>query len=151
MAAIAPGDRAPGTTRVAVLVLAPVRNDTEIEETVAALAREPGAAVAVVPIGLNDNTRRGVLIASASRHQLPLIGGPLFAREGGLISLWNDPVDQYAHAASYIDRILKGASPADLPVQQPTKVELVINLKTAKALGLTVPVSLLARADEAIE
>jgi putative ABC transport system substrate-binding protein len=92
-----------------------------------------------------------VIIASAARHRLPLIGTPDFPRAGGLISYWYDPVELHAQAASYIDRILKGASPADLPVQQPTKYSLFINLKTAKALGLTVPPSMLDLADEVIE
>jgi putative ABC transport system substrate-binding protein len=96
-------------------------------------------------------THSGVISGSAARHSLPLIGTKEFPRAGGLMSYWFDPVDVYAQAASYIDRILKGASPADLPAQQPTKYSLVINLKTAKALGLTVPQTILAGADEVIE
>jgi putative ABC transport system substrate-binding protein len=93
-----------------------------------------------------------VIIAAAARHRLPLIGaGELFPRSGGLLSYWFDQVEVHVQAASYIDRILKGTSPADLPVQEPTKYSLVINLKTAKALGLTIPPSVLARADEVIE
>jgi putative ABC transport system substrate-binding protein len=92
-----------------------------------------------------------VIIAAAARHRLPLIGTRDFTEAGGLISYIFDPVDLHAQAASYIDRILKGASPADLPVQQPTKYSLTINLKTAKALGLTVPPSMLDLADEVIE
>ncbi len=96
-------------------------------------------------------THRDAIVAAAARHGLPSIGGTGFSAAGGLMSYWFDAIDLHAQAASYIDRILKGASPADLPVQYPTKFSLVINLKTAKALGLTVPQSLLQRADEVIE
>jgi putative tryptophan/tyrosine transport system substrate-binding protein len=92
-----------------------------------------------------------VISAAATRHKLPLIGPPPLVRAGGLISYFFDIVDVHVQAASYIDRILKGASPADLPVQQPTKYSLIINLKTAKALGFTVPPSMLDLADEVIE
>jgi putative tryptophan/tyrosine transport system substrate-binding protein len=92
-----------------------------------------------------------VIIAAANRHRLPLIGPIEVPRAGGLMSYRFDPVDQHAQAASYIDRILRGASPADLPVQQPTKYSLIINLKTAKALGLTIPDRILDIADEVIE
>jgi len=93
-----------------------------------------------------------VIIAAAVEHGLPLIGATeVFPRVGGLMSYWFDTIDVHAEAASYIDRILKGESPADLPVQRPTKFSLVINLKTAKALGLTVPPSMLDLADEVIE
>jgi putative ABC transport system substrate-binding protein len=103
-----------------------------------------------LPGAFND-AHREVIAAAAVRHRLPLIGAYAIPRVGGLISYWFDTADLFVQAASYIDRILKGASPADLPVQQPTKYALIINLKTAKALGLTVPQSLLARADEVIE
>ena len=88
---------------------------------------------------------------AAARHRLPDIGTPNFPRAGGLMSYSFDPADLHAQAASYIDRILKGASPADLPVQQPTKYSLIINLKTAKALGLTISPGVLDLADEVIE
>jgi putative ABC transport system substrate-binding protein len=95
---------------------------------------------------------RDLIITLAARHQLPAVYPlPYFARSGGLISYGPDSIDPYRRAAGYVDRILKGEKPADLPVQAPTKYELTINLKTAKALGLDVPTTLLARADEVIE
>ena len=95
---------------------------------------------------------RKLIIAMAARHRLPAVYAfPFFAREGGLISYGVDLPDQYRQAASYADRILRGEKPADLPVQQPTKFELVVNLATAKALGLSLPPGLLSIADELIE
>jgi putative ABC transport system substrate-binding protein len=91
------------------------------------------------------------MITAATRHGLPGIGTPDFPRGGGLMSYSFDTVDVHAQAAAYIDRILRGANPAELPVQQPTKYSLIINLKTAEAIGLTVPRDLLAMADEVIE
>jgi putative tryptophan/tyrosine transport system substrate-binding protein len=132
------------------VTIAPVHDDAEIEEAIATQAREPGGGLISVPDSFNS-THRDVIIAAASRHRLPLIATPDFPGAAGLISYMFDPVDMHAQAASYIDRILKGASPADLPVQEPTKFSLVINLKTAKALGLAVPQSILQRADEVIE
>jgi putative tryptophan/tyrosine transport system substrate-binding protein len=133
------------------VTLAPVRDDRAIEAAIAAQAREPGGGLITLPDSFNA-THRDVIIAAAARYGLPLMGaGDIFPRAGGLMSYAFDPFDQHAQAASYIDRILKGASPADLPVQQPTKYSLVINLKTAKALGLTVPPAMLDLADEVIE
>jgi putative ABC transport system substrate-binding protein len=137
---------------IAVTVtLAPVHDDVAIEEAIAAQAHGPGGGLIDLPESFSV-THRDVIIASAARHRLPLIaGGVEFARDGALMSYWFDTVDVYAQAASYIDRILKGATPADLPVQEPTKYSLIINLKTAEALGVTVPPNLLDLADEVIE
>jgi putative ABC transport system substrate-binding protein len=132
------------------VTLAPVHDATAIEEAIAAQGREPGGGLICLPDSFNT-THRDVIIAAAARQSLPLIGTSEFPGAGGLMSYWFDPVDLYPQAASYIDRILKGASPADLPVQQPTKFSLIINLKTAKALGLTVPPAMLDLADEVIE
>jgi putative tryptophan/tyrosine transport system substrate-binding protein len=132
------------------VTLAAVHDDAGIEEATATHAREPGGGLINFPESFSV-THRDVIVAAAARHGLPQIGQPELTRAGGLMSYWLDIVDGYVQAASYIDRILKGASPADLPVQQPTKFSLTINLKTAKALGLTIPQSLLARADEVID
>jgi putative tryptophan/tyrosine transport system substrate-binding protein len=133
------------------VTLAPVHDDAGIEEAVATQAREPGGGLISLPDSFTT-VHRDVIVAAATRHRLPLIGaGDVFAKAGGLISYFFDPIDVCSQAASYVDRILRGASPADLPVQQPTKYSLIINLKTAKALGLTVPPSMLDLTDEVIE
>lgn len=132
------------------VALAPVHDDAGIEETIAAQAHAPGAGLIALPDSFNA-THRDAIVAAAARCKLPLMGESEFCRAGGLMSYTFDAVDLYVQAASYIDRILKGASPADLPVQRPTKYLLIINLKTAKALGLTVPPSMLGLADEVIE
>jgi len=168
---------APGVTRVAVLrdpavasgvgqfgavqiaapslgvKLSPVdlRDAGEIERALTTFAQGSNGGLIVTgsPGALSHRT---VIVALAARHRLPAVyAGRVFAVDGGLISYGSDSVDQFRRAAGYVDRILKGEKPADLPVQAPTKYELVINLKTAKELGLTVPPSLLARADEVIE
>jgi putative ABC transport system substrate-binding protein len=128
-----------------------VRDPTEIERGIAAFARIPNGGLIVTASALAV-VHRDLIVTLAARHKLPVV---YFQRQfvdgGGLISYGSDWVDQYRRAATYIDRILKGEKPADLPVQVPTKYELIINLKTAKAIGLDVPPSVLARADEVIE
>jgi putative tryptophan/tyrosine transport system substrate-binding protein len=168
---------APGVRRVAVLqnplaasrsgqlgaieVLAPsfgvelsaftVRDTSEIERTMAAFARAPNGGLIVVG-ALSLESNHDLIVALAAQHRLPAVYPyRIYAAAGGLMSYGTDLVAQFRRAAGYVDRILKGDKPADLPVQAPTKYELVINLKTAKALGLEVPASLLARADEVIE
>jgi putative ABC transport system substrate-binding protein len=132
------------------VTLAPVHDDAGIEEAITAHAREPNGGLIAYPQPLVA-THGGAIIAAAARHHLPLMSGAGVTRAGGLMSYWNDGLALYPQAAHYIDRILKGASPADLPVQQPTKYKLTINLKTAKALGLAVPPGMLDLADEVIE
>jgi putative tryptophan/tyrosine transport system substrate-binding protein len=128
-----------------------VRDASEIERTITAFARSPNGGLIVTASGLAV-VHRDLIITLAARHKLPAIYyRRLYVTDGGLISYGPDIVDQFRLAAGYVDRILKGEKPADLPVQAPTKYELVINLKTAKALSLTVPPTLLARADEVIE
>jgi putative tryptophan/tyrosine transport system substrate-binding protein len=128
-----------------------MRDASEIERAVAAFARVPNRGLIVVGAP-SLVVHRNLIITLAARHQLPAVYPlPYFARSGGLISYGPDTIDPYRRAAGYVDRILKGEKPADLPVQAPTKYELVINLKTAKALGLEIPPTVLARADEVIE
>jgi putative ABC transport system substrate-binding protein len=128
-----------------------VRDAGEIERAVTAFARSSNGGLIVTASALAV-LHRQLIIALAARHKLPAVYyRRYFVTSGGLISYGYDVVEQFRGAAGYVDRILKGATPADLPVQAPTKYELVINLKTAKALGLEVPPTLLARADEVIE
>ena len=131
--------------------MALVHDDVEIEAAFAALAREPGAGADLLP-DVFTVARYQLVVALAERYRVPTVYSYRFmAERGGLISYEVDINDLFERAATYVDRILKGASPADLPVQTPTKFELVINQKTAKALGLTIPSTLLAIADEIIE
>ena len=128
-----------------------VHDGSEIERAVTAFARSPNGGLIVLAsaFGAKDSN---LIVALAARHRLPTVYPfRFFTAAGGLISYGPKSIDQYRRAAGYVDRILKGEKPADLPVQAPTKYELVINLKTAKALGITVPPMLLARADEVIE
>jgi ABC-type uncharacterized transport system substrate-binding protein len=128
-----------------------LRDANEIESAVSAFARSPNAGLIVV-VSAASLTHRDLIITLAARHRLPTVYAyRVFVTHGGLVTYSLDVASQYRRAAGYVDRILKGENPADLPVQSPTKYELVINLKTAKALGLDVPPSLLARADEVIE
>jgi putative ABC transport system substrate-binding protein len=133
------------------LTAAHVRDSAEIEHAMDAFAHEWNGGLIVLPSALTI-FHRGLIIALAARHRLPAIYAfRQFVVDGGLMSYGVDLVDQYRQAASYVDRILRGEKPADLPVQQPTQFKLLINLKTAKALGLEVPWFLQQRADEVIE
>jgi putative tryptophan/tyrosine transport system substrate-binding protein len=132
------------------LVPLDLRDTAELERSMAAFARSANSGMIVTAWG--TGVRRDLIIRLASRHKLPAVYPFRYhVKDGGLISYGPDTLDPVRRATEYVDRILKGEKPADLPVQAPTKYELVINLKTAKALGLTVPDSLLARADEVIE
>jgi putative tryptophan/tyrosine transport system substrate-binding protein len=132
-------------------ITAPVHSDAEIETIIGSLGREPGGGL----VGMADNfmfVHRALIISLAARNNVPAVYyDRYYVRDGGLLSYGSDEVDEFRRTASYVDRILRGAKPADLPVQLPTKFEMAINLKTAKALGLTVPQSILLRADEVIE
>ena len=128
-----------------------VGDAVEIELGLTAFARASNGGLIVTGTSLTI-IHRELIIALAARHRLPAVYAlPLFANDGGLISYGPDSVDPYRRAAGYVDRILRGEKPADLPVQNPTKFELIVNLKTAKALGLDIPATLYARADEVIE
>jgi len=128
-----------------------VANAEEIERGITAFAREPNGGLIVLPVPTTV-IHRTLIIELAARHRLPAVyNSRYWIAEGGLVSYGPDVLDQYRRTAGYVDRILRGTKPADLPVQAPTKYELVINLKTAKALGLQIPDRLLALADEVIE
>ena len=132
-------------------ITSPVHDTSEIEAVIAAFAREPGGGLVVLPSNFML-THRDLVIALAARHRLPAVYAfRHYAESGGLISYGSVVADAYRQAATYIDHILRGAKPADLPVQTPVKYELLVNLKTAKAMGLAIPESFLARADEVIE
>ena len=133
------------------LVALGVHDAAEIERALIAFAAEGNGGLIVGPHAVTL-TNRDLIVAMAARLRLPAIYPVAFyAQAGGLISYGLDPVNQFQQGAGYVDRILRGAKPADLPVQYPTKLQLVVNLKTAKALGLTIPQSVLTRADEVIE
>jgi putative ABC transport system substrate-binding protein len=134
-----------------VPIIAPVHGDAEIETAIVALGRDPGGGLVVMPDAFTF-VHRAPIISAAARNNVPAVyyQSP-FARDGGLLSYGPDQVDLYGRAASYVDRILRGEKPGDLPVQFPTKFEMVVNRKTANALGLAIPPSILLRADEVIE
>jgi putative ABC transport system substrate-binding protein len=132
-------------------IVAPVRDRSELESVIAAQSREPNGGLIVMPDSFTD-AHRVEIISLAARYHLPAVYAyRFFTERGGLLSYGADLRDNFRRAADYVDRVLKGEKPADLPVQAPTKFELVINLKTAKAFGLSVPSSLLATANEVIE
>jgi putative ABC transport system substrate-binding protein len=132
-------------------IIAPVHNDVEIETAIMALGREPGGGLVFMP-DVFTTTHRTPIILTAARNNVPAVYALSdFVRDGGLLYYGVDRVDIWRRAATYVDRILRGEKPGDLPVQFPTKFEMVVNLKTAKALGLTVPPSIRLRADEVIE
>jgi putative ABC transport system substrate-binding protein len=132
-------------------IAAPVHSDAEVETAIIALGREPGAGLLVIGDAFTTQHRASI-ISAAARNSIPAVYFRSdFAREGGLLSYGPDPIDTHRRAATYVDRILRGEKPGDLPVQFPVKYEMVLNLKTAKALGLTIPAILQATADEVIE
>jgi putative ABC transport system substrate-binding protein len=134
-----------------VPIIAPVRSDGDIEAAIIALGREPGGGLVVMADAFT-NLHRAPIILAAARNKVPAIYGlSESARDGGLLYYGVDRVDQWRRAATYVDRILRGAKPGDLPVQFPTKFEMVVNRKTATALGLAIPPSIMLRADEVIE
>jgi putative ABC transport system substrate-binding protein len=133
------------------LVPTPVKNAAEVERIIESIAREPNGGLVVTPTAMTS-VHRDLIIELAARHRLPAVyPRRVFVTAGGLMSYGTDDVELFRQAATYVDHILKGAKPTDLPVQAPTKYETVLNLKTAKALGLTVPPGLLVAADEVIE
>jgi putative tryptophan/tyrosine transport system substrate-binding protein len=133
------------------VVAAHVDSSAEIDATVTALAREPGSGLMIPPDGFTGAFRRHIVDLTAQNHLPAIANGRAFADDGGLMTYGSDTRDVFQRTAGYVDRILRGQKPADLPVQNPVKFELVINLKTAKALGLAVPPTLLVIADEVIE
>jgi putative ABC transport system substrate-binding protein len=134
-----------------VPITAAVHSDAEIETAIIALGREPGGGLVVMPDVFTIGHRASIILAAARKNVPAVYAGSVFVRDGGLLSYGVDAVDIWRGAASYVDRILRGAKPAELPVQLPTKFEMAVNLKTAKALGVTVPPSILLRATEVIE
>jgi putative ABC transport system substrate-binding protein len=133
------------------LITAPVHSDVEIETAITALGREPGSGFVVIPDAFVVAHHAPTILAAARNNVPAVFGDSVFARDGGLLSYGVDRVDIVRRAATYVDRILRGEKPGDLPVQLPTKFEMVVNRKTAKALGLAIPPSIMLRADEIIE
>jgi putative ABC transport system substrate-binding protein len=146
-----PSLEAPARSLKVAPITAPVHSDAEIETAITALGREPGGGLVVIPDGFMTPHRAPTILAAARNNAPAVYASSVFVRDGGLLSYDIDRVDNFRRAAAYVDRILRGAKSGDLPVQFPTKFEMVVNLKTAKALGLTVPPSILLRATEVIE
>jgi putative ABC transport system substrate-binding protein len=134
-----------------LLIPAPVHSDAEIENAIIALGREPGGGLVAMPEVFMQAHRAPIILAAAQNDIPTVYGDSVFVRDGGLLSYGIDTVDISRRAATYVDRILRGEKPGDLPVQLPTKFEMVVNRKTANALGLAIPPSILLRADEVIE
>jgi putative ABC transport system substrate-binding protein len=134
-----------------VPITAPVHDDGEIEKAITALGREPGGGLVAMPDVFTFTHRAAIILAAARKNVPAVYPNSTQARDGGLLSYGVDQIDIFRRAATYVDRILRGEKPGDLPVQFPTKFEMVLNLKTAKALGLAVPLSIRLRADEVIE
>jgi putative ABC transport system substrate-binding protein len=134
-----------------IIFAAPVHSEAEIETVIRPLGGELGGGLVIPPDGFTT-LHRALIVSLAARNNVPAVyGDAAFLRDGGLLSYGTDYFDEYRRAASYVDRILRGAKPTDLPVELPTKFLMGLNVKTAKALGLTVPQSILLRADEVIE
>jgi putative ABC transport system substrate-binding protein len=132
-------------------ITASVRSDAEIEAAIIALGREPGGGLVVVPDAFTVAHRAAIMLAAARNNVPAVYTSSRFVRDGGLLSYGVDPGDLYRRATTYVDRILRGAKPAELPFQLPTKFEMIVNRKTATALGLAIPPSIMLRADEMIE
>jgi putative ABC transport system substrate-binding protein len=134
-----------------VPIIAPVHSDVEIEAAIKDLGREPGGGLVIIP-DVFTTAHRAPIILAAARNKIPAVyWESFFARDGGLLSYGTDSVGTWRRAASYVNRILRGEKPGDLPVQFPSKFEMVVNRKTATALGLAIPPSIRLRADEVIE
>jgi putative ABC transport system substrate-binding protein len=133
------------------LIVSPIQDAAEIERTINEVSRDPNGGLVVMP-DVTTVAHRKLIVSLAAEHRVPAVYGfRSFAKDGGLVSYGVDLIDLYRRGATYVDRILRGVKPSDLPVQAPTGFEMIINLKSAKALGLTVPPTLLATADEVIE
>jgi putative ABC transport system substrate-binding protein len=146
-----PSIEAAARTQSIELIVSPVHEPPDIDEVLEAISKRSGSGLLVMPNTFTIAQRKRI-VAQAARWRVPAIYPvPSAVKDGGLLSYGVDVVDLFSRAASYVDRILKGAAPDELPIQQPTKFELLINLRTVKALGLTVPNTLLVSADEVIE
>ena len=143
--------QAPAQSLAIELVPTPVESAADVERSIESFARTPNGGL-ILPPDVTTITHRDLVLALAARYRLPAVYPfRLFVAAGGLISYGTDQIDMFGQTANYVDRILRGAKPADLPVQTPTKYETTLNLKTAKTLGLTVPPGLMVAADEVIE